>query len=163
MNQTHATPARRFIAPRRLLCAALLALAAPWCASANPTAPASTSTNALADPQAAAREVAAIWMKEIDGDQYGKSWDQAASLFQSEVTREKWETNMIRVRGLLGSAEKRKLVSSRYQHSLPGMPDGDYVVITWATQFEHKARALEIITPMKDKDGRWKVAGYVIR
>ncbi len=114
-------------------------------------------------PQQIAQDAAKVWLVEVDGDQYGKAWDRAATLFQTEVTREKWEINMIRIRGLLGSAETRKLASATLKHSLPGMPDGQYVVITWATKFEQKARALEVVTVMQEKDGRWKVAGYVIR
>jgi len=45
--------------------------------------------------------------------------------------------------------------------SLPGAPDGEYVVIQYETQFEHHTPA-ETVTPMLDKDGAWKVSGYFI-
>ncbi len=47
--------------------------------------------------------------------------------------------------------------------SLPGAPDGEYVVIQIQTSFENKKSAVETITPMLDKDGRWRVSGYQIR
>lgn len=144
-----------------LLTFSCLLSALPMAIQAAPAKP--TAEDKTTSPQQIAQEAAKIWLVEVDGDQYGKSWDRAASLFQSEITREKWETSMIRIRGLLGSAEKRKLVSASAKHSLPGMPDGDYVVLTWSTQFEHKARALEVITAMKEADGKWKVVGYVIK
>ncbi len=137
----------------------LSALAMPIQAAPAKTVAEDKSTS----PQQIAQDAAKLWLAEVDGDQYGKAWDRAASLFQNEVTREKWEINMIRIRGLLGSAEKRKLVSATPRQSLPGMPDGDYVVITWSTKFEHKARALELITVTKEKGEQWKVVGYVIR
>ena len=68
-----------------------------------------------------------------------------------------------RIRGLLGSATQRKLVSANLRQQLPGMPDGNYVVLLYQTTFEHKAKGSETITPMLDKDGKWKVAGYLIR
>jgi len=35
-------------------------------------------------------------------------------------------------------------------------------VIMYDTQFENKKSAVETITPMLDKDGKWRVAGYLI-
>ncbi len=150
--------------PKSLLLLGFVAalLTCPMPLLAAPTKAAASASHA-STPAELAQAEAKLWLAEVDGDQYGKAWDRAASLFQSEVTREKWEINMIRIRGLLGSAEKRKLVSATPRQSLPGMPDGDYVVITWSTKFEHKARALELITVTKEKGGQWKVVGYVIK
>ena len=47
--------------------------------------------------------------------------------------------------------------------SLPGAPDGEYVVIQYATTFENKKSAIETITPMLDGDGKWRVSGYYIK
>ena len=51
----------------------------------------------------------------------------------------------------------------QYAESLPGAPDGEYVVILFKTSFEGKAEAVETVTPMRDADGEWRVAGYYIR
>jgi hypothetical protein len=55
------------------------------------------------------------------------------------------------------------LESATATHSLPGAPDGDYVVIKFASSFENKASAVETVTPMKDTDGKWHVSGYYIK
>lgn len=47
--------------------------------------------------------------------------------------------------------------------SLPGAPDGKYVVIQYDTSFENKKAAVETVTPMLDKDGKWRVSGYYIK
>jgi hypothetical protein len=47
--------------------------------------------------------------------------------------------------------------------SLPGAPDGEYVVIQFKTAFENKKFAIETVTPMLDGDGKWRVSGYFIR
>ncbi len=47
--------------------------------------------------------------------------------------------------------------------SLPGAPDGNYVVIQFKTTFEHKAQAVETVTPMLENDGVWRVTGYFIK
>ena len=59
----------------------------------------------------------------------------------------------------------RKLKGAQYKTSLPGAPDGEYVVIQYDTSFENKrsASAVETITPTLDKDAQWRVSGYFIR
>ncbi len=44
-----------------------------------------------------------------------------------------------------------------------GAPDGEYVVIQFETSFEHKRSAIETVTPMMDRDGKWRVSGYYIK
>ena len=67
------------------------------------------------------------------------------------------------VRKPLGQTVSRSLKSKQYQTVLPGAPDGEYVVIQFNTSFEHKRSAVETVTPMKDKDGKWRVSGYYIK
>jgi hypothetical protein len=56
----------------------------------------------------------------------------------------------------------RTVRSTTFTHSLPGAPDGDYVIIEYDTRFEKKTQSIETVTPMRDTDGTWKVAGYFI-
>ena len=59
--------------------------------------------------------------------------------------------------------KSRRLVSARFERSLPGVPDGEYVIVQFNSSFEHKADATETVTPMKDPDGQWRVSGYFIK
>jgi len=52
--------------------------------------------------------------------------------------------------------------SSEYRTTLPGAPDGEYVVIQFDSSFEHKESALETVTPVLE-EGKWKVSGYYIK
>ena len=63
----------------------------------------------------------------------------------------------------LGKTTSRKLKSASYTKTLPGAPDGDYVVIQYETSFENKQSSIETVTPMLDKDGKWRVSGYYIK
>ena len=63
----------------------------------------------------------------------------------------------------LGGVLSRKLKFKQYTNTLPGAPDGEYVVIQYETSFENKESAIETITPMLDKDGKWRVSGYYIK
>jgi hypothetical protein len=108
-------------------------------------------------------EAAQDWLKLIDDGDYGKSWDEAAEIFKSAVSKEQWENSVKAVRVPLGKVISREVKSKTYTRQLPGAPDGEYVVIEFATSFENKKEAVETVTPMKDKDGNWRVSGYYIR
>lgn len=112
---------------------------------------------------ASARQAVESWLALVDQGKYDESWDESAKVFQSGVDRQKWHQMVGAVRGPLGSLVSRALKSADYKTSLPGVPDGKYVVIQYDTSFANKAAAIETITPMQDSDGRWKVSGYYIR
>jgi hypothetical protein len=58
---------------------------------------------------------------------------------------------------------KRTVKSKQYATSLPGAPDGEYVVVQYETSFHNKKSSIETITPMLDRDGKWRVSGYYIK
>jgi hypothetical protein len=61
------------------------------------------------------------------------------------------------------SSQPYQLKSRTYSTTLPGAPDGEYVVIQYQTSFANKKASVETVTPMREKDGRWRVSGYFIR
>jgi hypothetical protein len=103
------------------------------------------------------------WLSLVDGENYAESWDQAAALFKAAVPKEQWQSMVKAVRAPLGKVVARKLKSKQYTKTLPGAPDGEYVVIQYETTFEKKQSAIETVTPMLDKGGKWGVAGYYIK
>ena len=111
----------------------------------------------------AAREAARHWLALTDGGKYAESWSRASALFRGAVTVEQWGQAMRGVREPLGAVVSRSLESARPASSLPGAPDGQYVVIQYRTSFAKKASATETITPMREPDGAWRVSGYYIR
>ncbi len=115
------------------------------------------------DAEQAAIAAAEVWLELVDRENYGESWDEAANYFQGAVSKEQWLSSMRAVRYPLGQKRSRSLKSKQYFNSLPGAPDGEYVVIQFNTSFEHKRSAVETVTPMKDRDGKWRVSGYYIK
>jgi hypothetical protein len=111
----------------------------------------------------AALGVSSAWLSLVDEGKYAESWIQAAALFKAAVTKEQWQESMKAFRVPLGKVVARKLKSKQYTKTLPGAPDGEYVVIQYETTFEKKQSAIETITPMLDKDGKWRVSGYYIK
>ena len=94
---------------------------------------------------------------------YAKSWEAAAAYFKTAVSQADWEKAVQAVRPPLGKLISRQIKSQQYATSMPGAPDGEYVVIQCDSTFENKAHAIETVTPMLDKDGQWRVSGYYIK
>jgi len=114
-------------------------------------------------PEEAAQAAASDWLALVDSGKYAESWQEAAQLFKGAVTKEKWQSMLHGTREPLGKLSSRKLKSATYTETLPGAPDGEYVVIQYDTSFEHKQSAVETVTPMLDKGGKWRVSGYFIK
>ena len=121
------------------------------------------SVSADSNKESAALKEAHQWLAFVDAKNYAKSWDRAAELFKNAVQVNQWEQLMQAVREPLGGLVSRTLNATTFQASLPGAPDGEYVVIQFDTSFENKKAAVETVTPMLDKDGNWRVSGYYIK
>ena len=113
------------------------------------------------DAEAAAR----TWLAEVDNGKYGASWENAAAAFRRAMTKAQWEDALAKVRAPLGAVLSRQLKSATYTKTLPGAPDGEYVVIQYESGFSGHSggKMTETVTPMKEKDGSWKVSGYYIK
>lgn len=115
------------------------------------------------DPVEAATGATLEWLALTDAGQYESSWESASTLFRSAVSSEDWHRSLAAVRTPIGALESREMINAAFSESLPGAPDGAYVVSTFESSFENKATAIETVTAMKDVDGEWRVAGYFIR
>ena len=110
-----------------------------------------------------AKTAALAWLAIVDADHYAQSWDAAAALFQAGVPKAQWERAVESARSPLGAVKLRTLTSATFARSLPGAPDGEYVVIQFETDFQNRKAAVETVTPAREKDGSWKVSGYFIK
>ena len=98
----------------------------------------------------------------VDEGEYPESWQNTSSYFKNAVDENQWEKLLNAVRKPLGQVLSRKAISRNFTETLPGAPDGEYVVIQYETSFEKKASAIETVTPSLEKDGIWRVSGYYI-
>ena len=103
------------------------------------------------------------WLSLTDQGQYEQSWTDAAALFQAAISTTEWVRSLTAVRSPLGQLKSRQIASATFARTLPGAPDGEYVVFQFSTSFENKASAIETVTAMKDNDEKWRVAGYYIK
>ena len=102
------------------------------------------------------------WLHVVDAGQYAESWKQASTYFRRAVSQGKWEESLLAARKPLGKLVFRHLKTSMYKTSLPGAPDGEYVVLQFNSSFSRKKSAVETVTTVLDKDGKWHAAGYFI-
>ena len=127
---------------------------------------AATGSRAEDSNEAAVSEAvsaAESWLGVVDSGEYGKSWDQSSELFRNAVSRAEWKQSLNAARRPFGVLVSRKLKSTQFATSLPGAPDGEYVVIQFEASFGNKRASVETVTPMLEKDGQWRVSGYFIK
>ena len=102
------------------------------------------------------------WLDVVDSGEYVESWNEAAPYFQTQISSDQWEQALKKVREPLGNAITREVTTSSSHTSLPGVPEGDYVVVVLSTSFEHKSSATETVTMSKVGDD-WRAIGYFIK
>jgi hypothetical protein len=102
------------------------------------------------------------WVGLLDQGRYPESWDQAGTLLKTQVGQAGWAGALEPVRKPLGAVASRRLKSETPTHSLPGVPDGDYDVLEFATDFAGNHSATETVILGHEASG-WKVDGYFIK
>ena len=142
--------------------AALTLLAAPSLHAQMPMALPTPTPPIQSGGEVAAAAAAEVWIGLVDDGQFEKSWDTAAKILQGVVTKKDWVDLATAKRPPLGKVVSRKMASAKPAQTLPGAPEGNYVVIQYSTEFEHKKVAAETMTLAMD-GGQWKVSGYYIR
>ncbi|MBB3220834.1 DUF4019 domain-containing protein [Pseudoduganella umbonata] len=110
-----------------------------------------------------AKRAAEEWLALVDAGQYKASWEQAAEPLRKAVSIAQWEQGGRAARMPVGAFQERSLASSTYTTTLPGAPQGQYVVLQYTTRFADRANAVETVTPMLEADGKWRVSGYFLK
>lgn len=109
-----------------------------------------------------AKAAARAWLAVADREDYIRTWQQAASVLRRSTSRYEWVTLAVDLRSPLGALKQRELQGASYATQLPGLPDGEYVILQYRSDFEHRDGATETVTPMRDSDGRWRVVSYFV-
>ena len=102
------------------------------------------------------------WLALIDARSYAESWDTAASSFKRVVPRDTWSTTVEEVRAQLGSLRTRVLKSATPEKP-PRSLQGEYLVLRFDSTFEQGPALIEVVAVFKEKDGTWRVAGYLVK
>jgi hypothetical protein len=110
-----------------------------------------------------AQESALSWLTLTDNGQIESSWNAASTFFQSAISKSDWAHSLNAARSSFGELETREIASATFSRTLPGAPDGNFVVFQFDASFEKQASATETLAMMKDGEDAWRVAGYFIK
>jgi Protein of unknown function (DUF4019) len=180
---THLKPTLRFAAVTSAVLAAVLAIpaqaqlklpakpAAPAATPAATPAPAAAATPAdsapvdkqTAEKEAAGQAAASAWLELIDKGNWKAAWDNSSPVFRATVPLTQWMDGIPKLRQPLGAVSSRKAEEVAYKTTLPGRPDGDYVSVSFNTAFANKPETEEVVTTVREADGKWRVTGYSTR
>src|SRR5688500_11530371 len=93
---------------------------------------------------AQASVAAEAWLELLDAGEVEASWEAASSLFRQLVALPQWRESFETLRSVVGRTVQRELGDVRYTTSIPGAPDGEYVVSEYAAGLERKEEAVEM-------------------
>jgi hypothetical protein len=110
-----------------------------------------------------AMTAAANFLFLIDTEEYLKSWENASNALKNILPRDAWHDQITEIRQLLGPIIDRDHQDISYTRSSPDVPSGEYVVLTFLSQFRDRAFATETVTVKLGIDDIWRVAGYFVR
>lgn len=134
-------------------------------ARALPATPAATpdpAASASVEKEEAGKLAAAGWLTLLDRRDWGTAWETSAGMFRSTVPLGSWMDNIPKVRAPLGALVERTPNNSQYRTAIEGRPAGDYVSVIFVSKFE-KQELQEVVTTVREPDGKWRVTGYSTR
>jgi hypothetical protein len=131
----------------------------PTSSENTPGTPGSKTDPAFSESNAAAMH----WLNLIDQYQFSGSWLDAGSLLRDVVSQDQWVAAMEGTRKRYGNVRTRKIKNFTRTRSLSFGTMGDFMVITYHTEFSKKANLLEQIVMMTEGPLKlWKVVHYQI-
>lgn len=112
---------------------------------------------------AAATQAALAFLQQVDAGQFAQSWQMTAAATRETIGEQEWVAHLAKVHAITGPVVTRTEASMALSDPVDKGQEGVYIVITYATAYQHKADAGEIVTVMLAPDGVWRVAGYYIK
>lgn len=128
-------------------------------AGAPAAVPAQPATSPTAEQENAGKMAAQGWLLLLDRQDWGTAWDASSAVFRQAVPLGNWMDAIPKVRQPYGPLVERQALEAIYKTSLPGRPDGDYVTVLFASKYKNQL-VQEIVTTVREPDGRWRVTGY---
>ncbi len=115
----------------------------------------------IAEEQAAERQ-ALGFLGYLDHGRYADSYAYTGMLIRAQLDREAFASQIEKTRAGVGALQARELIDAGYATSVPGAPEGQYVVLHYHSSFANRPDAVETLTLAFAK-GYWRVSGYYIK
>jgi len=113
-------------------------------------------------PDVAAIVAAEDFLKCLDHGDFTAAWEQVSTVNRSYASPPEWYSKILAVRPLLGDVTKRSLEKLSRHASWVGLPDGDYLRISFTTTFQRKKDSLETVVLVREQ-GKWVTSSYHLR
>jgi hypothetical protein len=122
--------------------------------------------HAQADPhqaeEQAAQRQALGFLGYLDQGRFADSYDYTGMLIRTSLDRETFAQKLESARSGTGPLVSRNLIDASYATTVPGAPEGQYVILHYATSFANRQDTLETVTLAFAKS-YWRVSGYYIK
>jgi hypothetical protein len=114
------------------------------------------------EEQAAERQ-ALGFLGYLDHGRFAESYAYTGMLIRAQLDRDAFAKQMEeKVRAGVGALLSRELINAGYTTTVPGAPEGQYVVLDYGASFANRQQAVETVTLAFAK-GYWRVSGYYIK
>jgi hypothetical protein len=118
------------------------------------------------DPHAAdelaAQRQALGFVAYLDQGRFADSYAYTGMLIRTQLDRDAFSTQIQKTRVGTGALQSRELIDASYSTTVPGAPEGQYVILHYHAGFANRQDAVETVTLAFAK-GYWRVAGYYIK
>jgi hypothetical protein len=114
-----------------------------------------------ADEQAAQRQ-ALGFLGYLDNGRFGDSYAYTGMLIRTKLDRETFASKVEKTRNGFGALQGRELIDASYTNSVPGAPEGQYVILHYHANFTNRPDEVETVTLAFAK-GYWRIVGYYIK
>jgi hypothetical protein len=98
----------------------------------------------------------------LDRRDWGRAWETASGMFRATVPLATWMDGIPKVRESFGAFVERTPADSVYKTTLEGRPNGEYVTAIFLSKFD-KRELQEVVTMVREPDGKWRATGYSTR
>jgi hypothetical protein len=109
----------------------------------------------------AATEQATHWLDALDVGRYAEGWNGLATVMKQGRSLEDWTADVSGPREQLGKPVIRTLQHAEFSTTVRGAPTGNYVTVSYLSQFSNAPPVLETIL-LTLEDGQWRIAGYSV-
>jgi hypothetical protein len=115
----------------------------------------------ISDEQAAERQ-ALGFVGYLDHGRYADSYAYTGMLIRAQLDRDSFAKQLEKARAGTGGLLSRELIDASYTTTVPGAPEGQYVVLHYSASFANRQETVETLTLAFAK-GYWRVSGYYIK